>query len=142
MEAGTRAFICHEHVEDVLLNRREDATERLLDLAESFKGDVKSNEKAIAEWRNGSVQERLTHSLVKGIDEFIEIDIEEARQLVKKPIEVNENHLMNGMNVVGDLFGSGKMFLPQVVKSVFCIFLVQLLCNSAYFFEHSSFVVF
>jgi len=106
-----------EHVEDVLLNRREDATERLLDLAESFKGDVKSNEKAIAEWRNGSVQERLTHSLVKGVDEFIEIDIEEARQLAKKPIEVIEINLMAGMNVVGDLFGSGKMFLPQVVKS-------------------------
>ena len=106
-----------EHVEDVLLNRREDATERLLDLAESFKGDVTSNEKAIAEWRNGSVQERLTHSLVKGIDEFIEIDIEEARQLAKKPIEVIEINLMAGMNVVGDLFGSGKMFLPQVVKS-------------------------
>ncbi|MCU4189006.1 methionine synthase [Flavobacterium sp. HXWNR29] len=106
-----------EHVEDVLLNRREDATERLLDLAESFKGDVKSNEKAIAEWRNDSVQERLTHSLVKGIDEFIEIDIEEARQLAKKPIEVIEINLMAGMNVVGDLFGSGKMFLPQVVKS-------------------------
>jgi 5-methyltetrahydrofolate--homocysteine methyltransferase len=106
-----------EHVEDVLLNRREDATERLLDLAESFKGDVKSNEKAIAEWRNGSVQERLTHSLVKGVDEFIEIDIEEARLLAKKPIEVIEINLMAGMNVVGDLFGSGKMFLPQVVKS-------------------------
>jgi 5-methyltetrahydrofolate--homocysteine methyltransferase len=106
-----------EHVEDVLLNRREDATERLLDLAESFKGDFKTNEKAIQEWRNGSVQDRLTHSLVKGIDEFIEIDVEEARQLVEKPIEVIENHLMNGMNVVGDLFGSGKMFLPQVVKS-------------------------
>lgn len=106
-----------EHVEDVLLNRREDATERLLDLAERFKGDIKSNEKAIAEWRNDSVQERLTHSLVKGIDEFIEIDIEEARQLAKKPIEVIEINLMAGMNVVGDLFGSGKMFLPQVVKS-------------------------
>ena len=106
-----------EHVEDVLLNRREDATERLLDLAESFKSDVKSNEKAVAEWRNGSVQERLTHSLVKGIDEFIEIDVEEARLQVEKPIEVIENQLMNGMNVVGDLFGSGKMFLPQVVKS-------------------------
>jgi len=106
-----------EHVEDVLLDRRDDATERLLDLAESFKGDVKSNEKAIAEWRNGDVQSRLTHSLVKGIDEFIEIDVEEARLLVDKPIEVIENHLMNGMNVVGDLFGSGKMFLPQVVKS-------------------------
>ena len=106
-----------EHVEDVLLNRRDDATERLLDLAESFKGDVKSTEKAIQEWRNGSVQERLTHSLVKGIDEFIEIDIEEARQLASKPIEVIEINLMAGMNVVGDLFGSGKMFLPQVVKS-------------------------
>ncbi|MBF6641896.1 methionine synthase [Flavobacterium sp. J49] len=106
-----------EHVEDVLLNRREDATERLLDLAESFKGDFKANEKAVQEWRNGSVQERLTHSLVKGIDEFIEIDVEEARQLAGKPIEVIEVNLMAGMNVVGDLFGSGKMFLPQVVKS-------------------------
>ena len=106
-----------DHVEDVLLNRREDATERLLDLAESFKGDVKSNEKAIAEWRNESIQERLTHSLVKGIDEFIEIDVEEARLHANKAIEVIEVNLMNGMNVVGDLFGSGKMFLPQVVKS-------------------------
>ncbi|WP_282787437.1 vitamin B12 dependent-methionine synthase activation domain-containing protein [Flavobacterium croceum] len=106
-----------QHVEDVLLDRRDDATERLLNLAESFKGDVKSNEKAVAEWRNGSVQSRLTHSLVKGIDEYIEIDVEEARLQVDKPIEVIENYLMNGMNVVGDLFGSGKMFLPQVVKS-------------------------
>ena len=106
-----------QHVEDVLLNRTEDATERLLDLAESFKGDFKTNEKAIQEWRNGSVQERLTHSLVKGIDEFIELDVEEARQLASKPIEVIEVNLMAGMNVVGDLFGSGKMFLPQVVKS-------------------------
>jgi 5-methyltetrahydrofolate--homocysteine methyltransferase len=106
-----------EYVEDVLLNRTDDATERLLDLAESFKSDVKSNEKVVDEWRNGSVQERLTHSLVKGIDEFIEIDIEEVRQLAKKPIEVIEINLMAGMNVVGDLFGSGKMFLPQVVKS-------------------------
>jgi 5-methyltetrahydrofolate--homocysteine methyltransferase len=106
-----------EHVEDVLLNRREDATERLLDLAETFKGDYKVNEKAIAEWRNGSVQERLTHSLVKGIDEFIEIDVEEARASSEKAIEVIEVNLMAGMNVVGDLFGSGKMFLPQVVKS-------------------------
>ena len=106
-----------EHVEDVLLNRREDATERLLDLAESFKGDFKINEKAIAEWRNGSIQERLTHSLVKGIDEFIEFDVEEARLSANKAIEVIEISLMNGMNVVGDLFGSGKMFLPQVVKS-------------------------
>ncbi|MDR6966346.1 5-methyltetrahydrofolate--homocysteine methyltransferase [Flavobacterium arsenatis] len=106
-----------EHVEDVLLNRRDDATERLLDLAETFKGDYKVNEKAIAEWRNGSVQDRLTHSLVKGIDEFIEIDVEEARVNSAKAIEVIEVNLMAGMNVVGDLFGSGKMFLPQVVKS-------------------------
>jgi 5-methyltetrahydrofolate--homocysteine methyltransferase len=106
-----------EHVEDVLLNRREDATERLLDLAETFKGDYKANEKAIAEWRNGSVQERLTHSLVRGIDEFIELDVEEARANSAKAIEVIEVNLMAGMNVVGDLFGSGKMFLPQVVKS-------------------------
>ena len=106
-----------EHVEDVLLNRRDDATERLLDLAETFKGDYKVNEKAIAEWRNGLVQERLTHSLVKGIDEFIEIDVEEARVNSAKAIEVIEVNLMAGMNVVGDLFGSGKMFLPQVVKS-------------------------
>ncbi len=106
-----------EHVEDVLLNKRDDATERLLDLAESFKGDFKVNEKTIAEWRNGSVQERLTHSLVKGIDEFIEIDVEEARLTSEKAIDVIEINLMAGMNVVGDLFGSGKMFLPQVVKS-------------------------
>jgi 5-methyltetrahydrofolate--homocysteine methyltransferase len=106
-----------EHVEDVLLNRKEDATERLLDLAETFKGDFKVNEKAIAEWRNEDVQSRLTHSLVKGIDEFIEIDVEEARLNSEKAIEVIEINLMAGMNVVGDLFGSGKMFLPQVVKS-------------------------
>ena len=106
-----------ELVEDVLLNRREDATERLLELAESFKGETKTNEKQIQEWRNTSVQERLTYSLVKGIDEFIEVDVEEARLLTEKAIEVIEIQLMNGMNVVGDLFGSGKMFLPQVVKS-------------------------
>jgi len=108
-----------EHVEDVLLNRRDDATERLLDLAESFKGIASGagGEKEIQEWRNGSVQERLTHSLVKGIDEFIEHDVEEARVQAAKAIEVIEINLMAGMNVVGDLFGSGKMFLPQVVKS-------------------------
>ena len=106
-----------EHVEDVLLNRREDATERLLDFAENVKGDSKNNEKAVQEWRSGSIQERLTHSLVKGIDEFIDLDIEEARQVASKPIDVIEINLMAGMNVVGDLFGSGKMFLPQVVKS-------------------------
>jgi 5-methyltetrahydrofolate--homocysteine methyltransferase len=106
-----------EHVEDVLLNRRDDATERLLDFAENVKGDFKANEKAIQEWRSGTIQERLTHSLVRGIDEFIEFDIEEARLAASKPIEVIEINLMTGMNVVGDLFGSGKMFLPQVVKS-------------------------
>ncbi|TRX02397.1 methionine synthase [Flavobacterium gawalongense] len=106
-----------EYVEDVILNRRDDATERLLDFAENVKGDVKNNEKAVQEWRSGTIQERLTHSLVKGVDEFIEIDVEEARQAAIKPIEVIEINLMAGMNVVGDLFGSGKMFLPQVVKS-------------------------
>src|SRR5690606_13760512 len=98
-----------EHVEDVLLNRREDATERLLELVETFKGETKTNEK--------DDQERLTHSWVKGSDEFIEIDVEEARVNSAKAIEVIEVNLMNGMNVVGDLFGSGKMFLPQVVNS-------------------------
>ncbi|MCZ8230378.1 methionine synthase [Flavobacterium sp.] len=106
-----------EHVEDVILNRRDDATERLLDFAENVKGDVKSNEKAVQEWRSGSLQDRITHALVKGIDEFIEADVEEARLAAEKPIEVIEINLMAGMNVVGDLFGSGKMFLPQVVKS-------------------------
>jgi 5-methyltetrahydrofolate--homocysteine methyltransferase len=106
-----------EHVEDVILDRRDDATERLLDFAENVKGDTKSNEVAIQEWRSGTVQERITHSLVKGVDAFIEIDVEEARLAATKPIEVIEINLMTGMNVVGDLFGSGKMFLPQVVKS-------------------------
>nr|WP_315219804.1 methionine synthase [uncultured Flavobacterium sp.] len=106
-----------EHVEDVILNRRDDATERLLDFAENVKGEVKSDEKAVQEWRLGTVQERITHSLVKGVDAFIEIDVEEARLAATKPIEVIEINLMTGMNVVGDLFGSGKMFLPQVVKS-------------------------
>jgi 5-methyltetrahydrofolate--homocysteine methyltransferase len=106
-----------EHVEDVILDRRDDATERLLDFAENVKGDTKSNEVAVQEWRSGTVQERITHSLVKGVDAFIEIDVEEARQAATKPIEVIEINLMTGMNVVGDLFGSGKMFLPQVVKS-------------------------
>ena len=106
-----------EHVEDVILDRRDDATERLLDFAENVKGDVKTGEKAIQEWRSGSVQDRITHALVKGIDQFIEEDVEEARLAASKPIEVIEINLMAGMNVVGDLFGSGKMFLPQVVKS-------------------------
>lgn len=109
-----------EHVEDVLLNRRDDATERLLDFAEGFKGIASHPSGGIKgglEWRSGSIQERLTHSLVRGIDEFIELDIEEAMLAATKPIEVIEINLMAGMNVVGDLFGSGKMFLPQVVKS-------------------------
>lgn len=106
-----------EHIEDVLLDRRDDATERLLAFAENVTGDAKVNEKQNQEWRSLPVQERLTHALVKGLDEFIEIDVEEARQQASKPIEVIEINLMNGMNVVGDLFGSGKMFLPQVVKS-------------------------
>lgn len=108
-----------QFVEDVLLDRRDDATERLLAYAENIKGAGASagKETGIAEWRTLPVQERLTHALVKGIDEFIEQDVEEARQQAVRPIEVIEVYLMNGMNVVGDLFGSGKMFLPQVVKS-------------------------
>lgn len=106
-----------ERVEDVLLDRRDDATERLLDFAESVKGNKKEEDIAIQEWRNDILQDRITHALVKGIDAFIIEDVEEARQSVPRPIEVIEGHLMIGMNVVGDLFGSGKMFLPQVVKS-------------------------
>lgn len=106
-----------ELVEDVLLDRRADATDRLLNFAEQIKDQNKSVEKTVQKWRNEDVQSRITHSLVKGIDEFIETDVEEARQSVEKPIEVIEGHLMTGMNLVGDLFGSGKMFLPQVVKS-------------------------
>ncbi|MAB47397.1 MAG: methionine synthase [Flavobacteriaceae bacterium] len=106
-----------ERVEDVLLDRRDDATERLLDYAETVKGNKKEVDNAIQEWRNEPLQNRITHALVKGIDAFIIEDVEEARQSVNAPIEVIEGHLMTGMNVVGDLFGSGKMFLPQVVKS-------------------------
>ncbi|WP_461532311.1 methionine synthase [Sinomicrobium sp.] len=105
------------YIEDVLLDRRDDATERLLDYAEQVKEGEKSGDKKTQEWRAEDLQQRITHALVKGIDEFIEEDVEEARLQVSKPIEVIETHLMNGMNVVGDLFGSGKMFLPQVVKS-------------------------
>ncbi len=105
------------HIEDVLLDRRDDATERLLDYAEQVKDSGKTSEKKLQEWRNEGLQERITHALVKGVDEFIETDVEEARTQVDRPIEVIETYLMNGMNVVGDLFGSGKMFLPQVVKS-------------------------
>ncbi len=105
-----------EHVEDVILDRREDATERLLDFAETVKESKK--EKGVdLSWREKSLQDRITHGLVKGIDAFIVQDVEEARLVAEKPIEVIEGNLMIGMNVVGDLFGAGKMFLPQVVKS-------------------------
>lgn len=105
-----------ERVEDVLLNRREDATERLLDFAETVKRKGKVEVKD-EEWRNGSVEDRLSHALVKGIVDYIDQDTEEARLKYDKPLHVIEGPLMAGMNVVGDLFGSGKMFLPQVVKS-------------------------
>lgn len=106
-----------ERVEDVLLNRRDDATERLLDFAEQVKGGPKVKSKSDLSWRELPLQERITHSLVKGIDQFVVEDVEEARLAANAPIEVIEGSLMTGMNVVGDLFGSGKMFLPQVVKS-------------------------
>jgi 5-methyltetrahydrofolate--homocysteine methyltransferase len=105
-----------DRVEDVVLNRREDATERLLDFAETVKGTAKEKKKDLS-WREEPLQDRITRALVKGIDEYIVEDVEAARQSVDKPIKVIEGHLMTGMNVVGDLFGSGKMFLPQVVKS-------------------------
>ena len=105
-----------EAVEDVVLNRRADATDRLLEMAESFKGTGKKQE-ADESWREADVRERLKHALVKGIDKYIEGDTEEARLQAERPIHVIEGPLMDGMNVVGDLFGSGKMFLPQVVKS-------------------------
>ncbi|MDP5121853.1 MAG: B12-binding domain-containing protein, partial [Spirosomaceae bacterium] len=105
-------------VEDVLFDRKDDATERLLDIAESLKGEKgEAAVKATQEWRSESVEKRLEHALVKGILDHIEDDIEEARQKYDKPLHVIEGPLMDGMNVVGDLFGSGKMFLPQVVKS-------------------------
>jgi 5-methyltetrahydrofolate--homocysteine methyltransferase len=106
-----------ELVEDVMFDRRDDATERLIDFAEQVKGKGKSKKKDDKAWREQPIEKRLEHALVKGIVEFIEDDVEEARQKFDKPIEVIEGPLMDGMNVVGDLFGSGKMFLPQVVKS-------------------------
>ena len=113
--------VLREACEDVLLMRRADATERLIDLAESYKGQDKAAEKAAEEWRGWDVVRRLEHALVKGIDAHIVDDTEEARQQIAarngRPIEVIEGPLMEGMNTVGDLFGSGKMFLPQVVKS-------------------------
>ncbi|MGI9581917.1 methionine synthase [Chryseobacterium sp. RRHN12] len=105
-----------ELVEDVILDRRDDATERLLDYSEKHKS-VKKEKTEDLEWRNNPLQERITHALVKGIDRFIEEDVEEARLLAERPLHVIEVNLMTGMGVVGDLFGSGKMFLPQVVKS-------------------------
>ncbi|PYT07320.1 MAG: methionine synthase, partial [Acidobacteria bacterium] len=105
-----------ERVEDVLLNRRSDATERLVEFAESVGRKGKARQKD-EEWREGTVEERLSHALVKGIVDYIDQDVEEARRNYVRPLEVIEGPLMAGMNVVGDLFGSGKMFLPQVVKS-------------------------
>jgi 5-methyltetrahydrofolate--homocysteine methyltransferase len=105
-----------ERVEDVLFNRRNDSTERLVEYADT----IKSKGKEIVrdeQWRNGTVEERLSHALVKGIIEYLDDDVEEARQKYPKPIQVIEGPLMDGMNIVGDLFGAGKMFLPQVVKS-------------------------
>ena len=105
-------------VEDVLLNRRTDATERLVEHGETLKGaGAVASEKKSEEWRNGTVEERLSHALVKGIDAYIEADTEEARIKLGRPLLVIEGPLMDGMSVVGDLFGAGKMFLPQVVKS-------------------------
>ena len=106
-----------ELVEDVLLNRRPDATERLLAYADTVKGEKGKVQVKDDEWRRSSVEERLSHALIKGIADFVEADVEEARQKYARPLEVIEGPLMDGMNIVGDLFGSGKMFLPQVVKS-------------------------
>ncbi|CAH1664533.1 methionine synthase [Chelatococcus asaccharovorans] len=106
-----------EACEDVVLNRRSDATERLLDLAESFKGKGRQAREADLTWRTWTVEKRLEHALVNGITDYIDADTEEARQTVARPLHVIEGPLMAGMSVVGDLFGSGKMFLPQVVKS-------------------------
>ena len=106
-----------ERVEDVVLNRREDATDRLLDIAEDYRGDGSKAEVQTQEWRNLPINERLAHSLVKGITDYIEEDTEAARLQYDRPLQVIEGPLMDGMNIVGDLFGDGKMFLPQVVKS-------------------------
>ncbi len=106
-----------ERVEDVILARREDATERLLEIAERFKGGASAKRGDDLEWRKLKVEERLQHALIKGLDEFVLEDTEEARLKAKRPLDVIEGPLMDGMNIVGDLFGAGKMFLPQVVKS-------------------------
>jgi 5-methyltetrahydrofolate--homocysteine methyltransferase len=106
-----------EHVEDVIFNRRADATDRLLELAERFKGQKGASSQEDLAWRDTSVQKRLEHALIKGIDKYIEADVEEARQHYDRCLRIIEGPLMDGMSVVGDLFGEGKMFLPQVVKS-------------------------
>src|SRR5690606_13066830 len=106
-----------EHVEDVVLNRRADATERLLALAERYKGSKGKAKTEDLSWREKGVRARLSHALVHGIDQYVEVDTEEARRQAVRPLDVIEGPLMDGMNVVGDLFGAGKMFLPQVVKS-------------------------
>lgn len=106
-----------ERVEDVVLNRREDATERLLEIADNYKGKRGAAEVETLAWREKDVRERLSHALVHGIDQYVVEDTEEARQMSTRPLDVIEGPLMDGMNVVGDLFGAGKMFLPQVVKS-------------------------
>ncbi|WP_397544381.1 methionine synthase [Roseovarius salis] len=106
-----------ERVEDVLLNRRDDATERLLEIADKYKGSGEASKKEDPKWREQPVEKRLEHALVHGITDFVVDDTEECRQRAEKPLDVIEGPLMDGMNVVGDLFGEGKMFLPQVVKS-------------------------
>ena len=106
-----------ERVEDVLLNRRPDAADRLTEFAETVKSGKKKDKTKELAWRDGPVAERLKHALITGTVDYIEQDVEEARQLYERPLSIIEGPLMDGMNVVGDLFGAGKMFLPQVVKS-------------------------
>ena len=106
-----------ERVEDVILNRRDDATDRLLEIADNYRGDGKQAKKEDQEWRSWPVGKRIEHAMIKGVDTFVVEDTEEARQSFERPIQVIEGPLMDGMNAVGDLFGAGKMFLPQVVKS-------------------------
>src|SRR6202035_5659133 len=123
VNAGQRAIYeeiepeLRERVEDVILNRREDATERLLEIAARYHGEAGTKRAEDLAWRNWPVAKRLEHALVRGIDEFVITDTEEARSAFERPLQVIEGPLMDGMNVVGDLFGAGKMFLPQVVKS-------------------------
>ena len=106
-----------EHVEDVIFNRRPDATERLVQFAEHGEGQPARSSELDLAWREAPVEKRLSHALVHGVVDFIEADVEEARQQYARPLEIIEGPLMDGMKIVGDLFGAGKMFLPQVVKS-------------------------